>query len=332
MTAMKAAVYRRFGPAGDVLAIETLPVPAPAEGEVLVRLHASGVNPSDVKARAGLTAAAMPFPAIVPHNDGAGVVAAVGPGVDRGRIGRRVWVWNAQFRRPAGTAAEYVALPAVQAVPLPDAVSFREAACLGVPALTAHRAVTCGSPVAGRTVLVAGGLGAVGRYAVRMAKLEGAAHVIATIGDTARAAEAREAGADTVLGHGDPDLPDRIRAATGGRGVDRILEVEWGLNHATDLAVIRPEGEIHVFGSARLMEPAVNVQRLMMTGVTLHFRSVFLLPDEVRRAAVERLTHWLENGMLDHRVGAAFPLDRIAEAHEAVESAAVPGRVVVDLP
>ena len=171
--AMRAAYYERVGPAREVLTVGELPTPVPGPGEVRVRVHFSGVNPSDVKTRNGMRGGALPFPRIVPHSDGAGFIDAVGMGVDEARIGERVWLWNAGWKRANGTAAEYVTLPQEQAVELPAHIDLAAGACLGIPALTAYHAVACGGGVTDKTVLVAGGAGAVGHYAVQLAKSRG---------------------------------------------------------------------------------------------------------------------------------------------------------------
>ena len=205
---MLAAFYTRTGPAREVLDVGEIETPEAGPGEVRVRLATSGVNPSDVKTRGGVRSRDLPFPRIVPHSDGAGVIDQVGDGVPPGRLGERVWVWNAAWGRPSGTAAQFVVLPAQQAVPLPANTSFEAGACLGIPALTAYHAIHCNGGVAGKTVLVAGGAGAVGHYAIQFAKIAGASCVIATVSGTAKAALARDAGADV-----DRQLPDRRRRA-----------------------------------------------------------------------------------------------------------------------
>nr|MCU0946075.1 NADPH:quinone reductase [Rubritepida sp.] len=188
---MKAVWYERTGPAREVLVYGEMPTPNPRPGEVLVRLAASGVNPSDWKARGG--SRPMIAPRVIPHSDGAGVIEAAGPGVDPARIGQRVWIWNGQWKRPFGTAAQYIALPATQAVPLPAGTSFEAGACLGIPALTALHAVRTDGGVAGQSVLVAGGAGAVGHYAIQFARLLGARQVIATVSSPQKAQHAMAA-------------------------------------------------------------------------------------------------------------------------------------------
>lgn len=326
---MLAAIYRGFGAAHEVLKVENVVDVPPGPNEVRVRLYASGVNPSDVKNRSGKVMQTMPFDTIIPHSDGAGVVTDVGSGVLSDWVGQRVWVWNAQFKRAFGAAAQYVTLPLEQVVQLPDAASFQDGACIGVPVQTAYRAVTCGSSVEGKTVLIAGGSGTVGRYAVQIAKAKGAAKVIATVGKLERRASIEAAGADVVIDYHSDNLADQILDAAGGNKVDRVIEVEWGLNFSTDLNVIKPEGEIYVYGSAADMRPTITIQQMMMTGVTVHFRSVYLLPPAVRKQAIEDITTWLRCGTLNHEVGGVFSLQDVAKAHVAVETRAVPGHILL---
>jgi len=235
---MQAAFYEATGPAREVLHVGQIELPEPGPGGVRVRVVCSGVNPSDVKSRAGLRTKALPFPRIVPHSDGAGVVDAVGAGVQSPRVGERVWIWNAAWKRAWGTAAEYVVLPAAQAVHLPEAAGFDAGACLGIPALTAYHAAAVDGGVAGKSVLVAGGAGAVGHYAIQCARLLGARQVIATVSSDAKAKLALQAGADLAVDYKSPEAAARIREATRGAGVDRIIEVDIAANAALDLQVL----------------------------------------------------------------------------------------------
>src|SRR5258705_7066275 len=246
---MRAALYVRTGPAREVLQIVELPTPHAGVGEVRVKLSWSGVNPSDVKSRAGARTKTLPFPSIVPHSDGSGVIDEVGADVPPVRIGERVWVWNAAWGRPFGTAAEYVVLPAEQAVSLPDAVDLAVGACLGIPALTAHHAVSVDGGVAGKSVLVAGGAGAVGHYAIQIARRLGAKQILSTVSGPPKAALAKAAGADIVLNYKVEDVDAKVREATAGQGVDRIIEVDFGTNMELDLKVLKTDGDIVVYGS-----------------------------------------------------------------------------------
>ena len=327
---MRAAYYERTGPAEEVLQVGELPDPAPGAGEVRVRLQWSGVNPSDVKSRAGLRSAKLAFPRIVPHSDGMGVIDAVGDGVDASRIGERVWLWNAAWGRAFGTAAQYVALPAAQAVPLPEGTPDEAGACFGIPALTAMHAVLMAGGVQGKSVLVQGGAGAVGHYAVQFAKLLGAAQVIATVGSERNARLAREAGAQGVIDYKRDDVAAAVMKATGGTGVDRIVEVDVAANAAIDLACVRTGGEVVVYGSgAGKFE--LDFFPLIVKNVELRFFIVYNLDLKNRATAVELLTQWLAAGRLHHNIAKRLPLQSIAEAHKLVEQGAVAGNVVLDV-
>ncbi len=326
---MKAVTYRAFGPAADVLQIEDMDCPAPAPGEVTVDLQFSGVNPSDVKARAGARAGVteLPYPAIIPHSDGAGVISAIGEGVPRDRLGQRVWIWNGQWQRAFGTAAQQITLPAEQAVALPDDVTMETGAILGIPGLTACHTVFGGGDVAGKTVLVQGGAGTVGHLAVQLARW-GGARVIAT----ARGAgleRVRDAGAHAALDFEAPDLAARILAANEGRPVNRIVEVEFGLNIATDTAVIAENGQICAYGSARQMEPVLPFYPLMFKAVTLEMTLIYLLPPAPRAAAIARLHDALQQGGLTCPVAETFDMKDCAAAHRAVEDGARDGAILM---
>lgn len=325
---MRAISYTRTGPAAEVLALEERPVPEPAEGQVRVAISHSGVNPSDVKTRAGARTTALPFPRIVPHSDGAGVIDAVGPGVDPQRAGQRVWVWNVAWGRPDGTAADYVVLPQAQAVPLPAGVDPAVGACMGIPGLTAYHAVHVNGGVAGRSVLVAGGAGAVGYYAVQMARIDGARTVIATVSSAEKAAIAREAGADHVINYREEDVVARVAEITADQGVERIIEVELSGNARQDLEMIAPDGQIVVYGSDR---PAAEVAFMpaILRNVCLQFFIVYNLSADARNRAISGVNRLLEAGVLRHRIAEQLPLEQCAEAHRLVEERTAIGNVVL---
>jgi NADPH:quinone reductase len=327
---MKAAFYERLGPAKEVLQVGDIPEPYPTAGEVRVRVEWSGVNPSDVKSRIGLRNAVMPFARVIPHSDGAGVIDAVGNGVAVQRIGRRVWLWNAAWRRPHGTACEFVCLPQEQAVPLPDGVSAEAGACLGIPALTALHAVLMDGGVAGKTVLVAGGAGAVGHYAVQMASQLGAARVIASASTPAKAALAHDAGADDVVLYKSERLVDRVAEITGGRGVDRIIELDLAANGEADLEMLRQGGECVVYGSSAT-PLQLPFYPLIAKNIQLKFFIVYQLAPEDRARAIGTLTRLLARGALQHNIAARLPLQEIATAHEMVERGQVTGNVVLSV-
>jgi NADPH2:quinone reductase len=328
---MQAAFYERPGPARDVLQVAELPDSEPGPDELRVRLRWSGVNPSDVKSRAGLRSKVLAFPRIVPHSDGMGVVDAVGAGVSPSRIGERVWVWNAAWGRAWGSAAQSVVLPQAQAVPLPANVSDEAGACLGIPALTALHAVLTAGGVTGQRVLVAGGAGAVGHYALQFARLLGARQVLATASTPEKAAIARDAGADVVVDYRQPDAAAQLRDATGGDGVDRIVELDIAANAALDLELLRPGGALVVYGSgAGTFE--LPFFPLIAKNVNLHAFIVYNLASADRERAQHALTAWLSRGALEHRIAARLPLAEIAQAHELVEQGRAVGNVVLAIP
>lgn len=326
---MRAAFYERTGPAAEVLQVAELPDPIPGPGELRVRLRWSGVNPSDVKARAGLRSSAMPYPRVVPHSDGMGIVDAVGPGVAPQRVGQRVWTWNAGWGRAFGTAAQFVVLPEAQAVPLPEGTSDAAGACLGIPALTALHAMQRGGSIEGRDVLVAGGAGAVGHYAVQFARLLGARQVLATVSGAEKAALASAAGADLTIDYRRENVAERVREATRGRGVDRVVEVDIGANGTLDTELVCAGGDCVAYGS-HAPQIALPFLPLIVKNITLRFFIVYNLGADERRMAIDTLTRWLERNAVIHHVGERVPLAQIARAHELLESGTHVGNVVID--
>lgn len=327
---MRAVWYEKFGPADDVLIVGEMDTPVPGPGEVLVRVHVSAVNPSDVKLRAGARpGAVMGFPRVVPHSDGAGVIEAVGEGVDPARIGARVWLWNAGWQRAFGTAAEYVALPSAQACDLPDAATFEAGACFGIPAMTAWYALFGdGADLSGQTVLVTGGAGTVGRYACQMAALAGA-RVITTVSSAEKGAHST---AETWVNYRETDVVEAVRDLTDGAGVDRIVEVDFGVNQATALEVIRPGGVIAAYASAGDMTPALSFYPFMFKNVTLRMLIVYQISPEDHRRGAAQLKAWLEAGALSHSVEVIGDLSCTAEAHDRVAGGSKLGTIAVSVP
>lgn len=326
---MKAAYYEKQGPATDVLRVGDLPTPQPGPGEVRVKLRCSGVNPSDWKTRKGGGNRKLFAPLIVPHSDGAGVIDAVGDGVPASRVGERVWLWNGQWKRAFGTAAESIALPSGQAVPLPAAVSDSEGACLGIPAFTAMQAVRLAELGPGKTVLVQAGAGSVGRYAIQIAKARGAT-VLATVSSADKAVHARSAHADHVIDYKREDVAARVRELTGGTGVDEVIEMNLTRNAAAYPGMIRPHGRVVVYG-VEGTEAALPALWLMQNSIALKFFLVYELPAEDRRAALVELDALLRAGTLTHMIAAEMPLAEVARAHDLVESGTVTGNVVLRL-
>ena len=327
---MRAAWYEKNGPAREVIKVGELPDPEPGPGEVRVRIHTSGVNPSDVKRRAGNLGQAIRVPRVVPHSDGAGVIDAAGDGVPAARIGERVWLYNAQWQRAYGTCAEFCCVPQALARRLPDNVDFAAGANLGIPAMTAHRAVFSRGDVRGKTVLVTGGAGAVGHYAVQIAKWAGA-RVYATASSEQKAALARDAGATSVIDYRREDVAARVIELTGGAGVDHIVEVDFGANLQASIKMLRPNGAIAAYASTREPEPVLPYYPMMTRGFGIDLVFVYILPTEVRAKALADLDTMLSAGLLQHNIGARFALEHTAAAHEAQESGTVVGNIVIDV-
>ncbi|ALX14264.1 alcohol dehydrogenase [Burkholderia cepacia JBK9] len=325
---MKAVFYERQGAARDVLIVGELPTQAPGPNEVRVRVHVSGLNPTDMKARAGFSSA-MPFPRITPHQDGAGIIDAVGPGVSPDRLGERVWIYEAQFGRAAGTAAEYVVVPSSHAVRLPDHVSFDVGASLGIPALTAHRCLFADGSLAGRPVLVHGGAGVVGTAAILLAKWAGA-WVATSVRNAEQAAVARANGADLVIDRHAADGARVILDATGGHGVDRIVDVDLKSNLDLDLACLSQGGVISAYATAGATDALpVPLLKAMMHGCVLRFVYIYHVPGEAKQAAIRDIDACVAAGAYSPRIGMKVPLTQVIDAHEALESGQVIGKVLV---
>lgn len=327
---MQAITYATFGPARDVLDLQQIPTPEPSAGEVRIRLALSGVNPSDVKARAGSRPGVTKpaFPTIIPHSDGAGVIEAVGALVDPSRIGQRVWIWNGQWQRPFGTAASHICLPEAQAVPLPDDISFETGASLGIPGMTAAHALFGGPDICDQSILIHGGGGTVGLLAVQMAA-GSAARVIATCSprDFDRV---RAAGADVVLNYADPDLAAAILNANDGKTVPTIVDPEFGVNVACNAEVISPNGRIAAYGSAKDMAPTLPFGPLLFKAANIDVVLIYLLYHQERQRAIHALNVALKTGVLTCPVAQVFDLADTAAAHEAVEAGARNGAILID--
>jgi NADPH:quinone reductase len=334
---VRAIVYSEGG-GPEVLRLVERPEPTPSPGEVRVRVHVSGVNPTDWKAR---TRDPSGSPEVVPNQDGSGVIDAVGDGVPEERIGERVWIWEAAYRRPNGTAQDLVTLPSRQAVRMPDDSSFALGASLGIPALTAHRCLTvsqigpdrlAAGSHAGTTVLVAGGAGAVGHAAIQLARWAGAT-AIATVSSDEKAALARAAGADHVLNYREDGVVEAIRAVAPD-GVDIVVEVAPAVNAELDAAVIAPSGTVAVYaddGGSELSMP----WQLWQKNVAYAFVLVYTVPSELKELALADVSAAVADGALPVGDGAGlplhrFPLERTADAHAAVEAGAV-GKVLIEL-
>jgi NADPH:quinone reductase len=320
---VKAASYDRYGPAAEVLRVADIDRPEPGPGEVLVKVALSGINPTDWKSRSGATP--RPIDGFqIPHHDGAGVIEAVGEGVDPAREGQRVWLWMAAAGRRWGTAAEYTVVTERQAVPLPDGVSFELGASLGVPAMTAHWCLFSDGPIDGKTVLVAGGAGAVGHFAIELAVRAGA-RVVATASGPEKAELARKAGAAHVINYRDTDAADQVLAAAG--RTDRIIEVALGANLDLDLAVAKP-GSVIVTYAAEPTNPVLPVRACMTSNLVLRFILLYGVPlDALDRAAAD-IGAALADGALTELPVHRFALDDIVAAHQAAEAGPL-GKVLI---
>ena len=326
---MKAVWYERTGAAPDVLTFGDMPTPMAGPGEVRVRLEASGVNPADVGRRAG-SYRALEFPRVIPNSDGAGIVDQLGDGVTRLSVGQRVWLFNGQRNgRAFGTAAEYIALAEHLATPLPDNVSFAAGATLGIPCMTAWSCLFGDGPIAGQTVLVTGGAGAVGHYAVQLAKW-GGARVIATVSSAFKAEQARLAGADLVIDYKTEDVIAKTMAFTERRGVNRVVDVDFGGNIATTLKMMAMNSTIAVYATNGNRSPVVPMRELMERCIALRALVLFALPPPLLAAAQADISKWLAAGTRIHNVAAQFALSETAQAHLAVEKGGKLGTVIVD--
>jgi len=325
----RAAWYEQNGEARNVLKVGELPLPAPGAGEVFVHLLTSGVNPSDVKSRR-----AKPFtsPWVVPHSDGAGIIEAVGEGVSEKRIGERVWIWNAQWQRPHGTACEAIVLPESQAVKLPDNTDFAAGACMGIPGLTAVQAVHLAGneQLRGKKVLVTGASSAVGHYITQLVTQYGG-QVIGTVGSEIKAAHAKSAGAvETILYKTEPVL-ERLKAFTDGQGVDAIIDMDFATaSQWVTAGGLKPHGQLIGYGSNVVGDIPLSFRPLLFNSIGLKFFLVYDLLPADRAWCVNRVNELLAAGKLQHTIGARFSLDQIVQAHEAVEAGQW-GNVVIDL-
>ena len=327
---MRAAWFDSFGSAKDVLQVGEQETPVAGAGEVLVRLATSGVNPSDVKKRAGSFPNLLDGGFVIPNSDGAGIIEAVGDGVDAGRVGERVWIYQAQYGRRFGTAAEYVAIDARRAPKLPDAASFEVGACLGIPVMTAHRCVFADGDVAGQTILVTGGAGRVGHYAVQWASQAGAT-VIATASNDEDRESCLSAGAHHVVNHRSDDVAAEIMAVTDGALVDRIVDVEFGGNLPTSVEVLRIGGTIATYASTHVPEPTLPFFQMMYKDITIRCVIVYAMPEAAKDHAIADIDTALSAIRLQHRIAHTLPLDQIVESNELVEQGSIRGAVVLSI-
>ncbi|MGH7687672.1 MAG: NADPH:quinone reductase [Candidatus Dormibacteria bacterium] len=322
---MRAVVYETSGPAADVLHVVDMPVPEPGPGEVRVQVRYSAINPTDWKSRAGSTA--RPIQGFqIPHHDGAGVIDAVGAGVDARRIGQRVWVFLAAHGSPWGTAAEWTVVPQERAVPLPDGVSDELGASLGIPALTAHICLFAGGDVATLPVLVTGGAGAVGHFAIELAK-EAGARIAATVSSAEKATLARAAGADSVVNYHDADALQQLSAFA--PHMARVVEVNIAANMALDLALSGP-GTVIAAYAADATDPTLPVRACMGANLTMRFVLIYTVAAAELDRAVAGVSAALGAGALTELPVRRYALEACAAAQDAVQQGAI-GKVLLDV-
>ena len=324
---MKAAWYEKTGDAADVLKVGELPDPSPGSNEVLISVKTSGINPSDVKTRAGARGD-LQFSRIVPHSDGAGIIVDVGKNVDSNRIGERVWIWNAAYGRPNGTCAELISLPENQAVAMSDHVSFEAAACLGIPASTAYYGIFAEGSVQNKTLMITGGAGAVGFYGIQLAKWAGA-KVISTVSSKEKSKIAEDAGADLILNYKKDNVVDSVLEFTKGNGVDRVLEVEFGGNIQINPKIINTNGTIAAYASMGNIEPTLPFYDFMFKGIKINTFLIYSICQKDRKILIEGMTKALNENALKHLIASSFSLDDVVDAHEEVESNKNVGNVIV---
>ena len=326
---MKAAWYTKTGKASEVLNIGELDDPKPSIGEVLVKVKTSGLNPSDVKIRAGARGD-LKFSRIIPHSDGAGEIIDVGKGVNKNRVGEKVWIWNGSFGRSDGTCAELISLPEIQAVKIAENVSYEAAACMGIPASTAFYGILANGPVKNKTVLISGGAGAVGFYGVQLAKLFGA-DVITTISNDEKAKIANDAGADKIINYTNEDVFEEVMKHTNDNGVDRIFEVEFGGNLPINEKIIKQNGVIAAYGSMAEIEPKLPFYNLMFKGVKIDTFLIYSIEEKFRKEILDGLSELLNKNSLKHMISKKYSIDHIVDAHEAMESGNTIGNIVIEL-
>ena len=326
---MKAVWYEKVGDAKDVLQIGQIDDPSPDSNEVLISVKTSGVNPSDVKTRAGARGE-LQFSRVIPHSDGAGIIVDVGKNVNPNRVGEKVWIWNAAFGRPNGTCAELIALPEDQAVAMNDNVSFEAGACLGIPASTAYYGIFANGSIENKTLMVTGGAGAVGFYGIQLAKWAGA-NVISTVSSEKKAKIAKDAGADLILNYKEDDIVNSVLDYTKGDGVDRVLEVEFGGNILINQNIVKPNGTIAAYASATVMEPTLPFYNLMFKGIKINTFLIYSISKEERKTVTGGISKALNENAIKHIIASTHSIESVVDAHYAVESNKNIGNVIINI-
>lgn len=325
---MKAAWFEQFGSPTESIILGEMKKPTPAVGEVLVKMMTTGVNPSDTKKRAGAFPNLLDNGLIVPHSDGAGIIEAVGEGVSPERVGERVWVYQAQYGRRFGTAADYITIEASRAPTLPNQASFEVGAVLGIPVMTAHRCVFADGDIAGQTILITGGAGRVGYYAIQWAKRAGA-RVVATASNQHDKTLCESIGADHVVNHRKDNWSQLVLEATGGQKVDRVVDVEFGQNLPQVLECIKIGGTIATYSSVVVPEPKLPFKQMMFMDLTLRMVIVYAMPEEAKLQAIKDIEEVLSDSSFSHRITYSLGFSEMAKSHELIEQGGFGGCVVV---
>ena len=326
---MLAGLYSKFGPAKDVLEITDIAIQEPAKGQVRVKLMTSGVNPSDYKMRLGSRPLTHAFQ--IPGSDGAGTVDAVGEGVTNFNIGQRVWVFNAAYHRPLGTSAQYTVVEDWMVQPLPDQLNDAQGACLGIPVMTAYQCLFADGPIKGQTIYVVGGAGVVANYAIQLAKW-GGAKVITSVSSDDKAQVAKLAGAEEIIHYRTQDVVKEILQLTNNRGVDRVIEVDFGANLNTDAQILRPGGICVMYAVVKQPELPLPVMTLMVKNITYKFTMVYSISEIERHNVLTGISRWLKETTPIFNIAARFDLQNIVQAHELVESGEKIGHVILNIP
>ena len=327
---MKAGWFNKFGAAEEVLKVGEQEDPQVGVGEVLIQMSTSGINPSDVKKRAGAFPNLLDEGFVIPHSDGAGEIIEVGEGISKNRIGERVWVYQAQYERRFGTAAELLSIDSKRAIPLPENISYEVGACLGIPAMTAHRCVFSDGSVNGQYVLVTGGAGRVGSYAIQWAKLAGAI-VIATASNEKDKKVCQHLGAEMVVNHRDIDWGNDLMEVTGGRKIDRVIDVEFGMNLPKLLKVLKTGATIATYASSQIPKPELPFLQMMYMDLSIRMVIVYAMPETAKLEAIRDITAALGKDQLHHKVAYSLPFKDINRGHQLIESGKVRGCVILSL-
>ncbi|SMC36617.1 NADPH:quinone reductase [Polynucleobacter kasalickyi] len=326
---MRAATYHQFGKAEDVLRIEHLAIPKAGPNQVVVKMFACGMNPSDTKLRSG-TSRQLTDSWQIPSSDGAGIVHELGSGVPSFHVGQRVWVFNAAFLRPNGTAAEYCLVEDWMVVPLPDTLSFQEGACLGIPVMTAHRCLFSDGELQGKTVLVAGGAGVVAHYAIQLAKWGGAT-VITTVSSDEKAHHATLAGADYVINYKKENVAYRVDEITGHQGVDRIVEVDFGANLHLNAQILKPGGVSVMYAYVAAPNMPLPIPALMSKNITLKFTLIYTITPEQRRQILSDIKVWIAAKKPIFAIAHEYPLEEVVQSHLAIEGGQKIGHIILNI-